>query len=462
VYGGFTAFSGAAMQNALSEFYRCQPPIELRALGCANPASGYFSFGPGLTCYGKAAGFALPAELTDAALPDVSPHVRADGEFLNLPFDPGAVIDNLRLERYPSPANAGAQRFLAKEATRRVYYALRPLMWSALRHRLHRLYFRNWKDLEFPQWPVDTTVERLLEKLLALSMEARGIDRLPFIWFWPRGAAYCLMMTHDVETEAGLRNVERLMELNAETGLKASFQFVPEHRYHVPRELLLAVRRRGFEVNLHGLDHKGNLFGDRANFLRDSQAINRYAGEFGAEGFRSPCMYRHPEWCQELRVAYDMSTPNVAHLDPQPGGCCTVFPYFIGRVLELPLTTAQDYTLFHVLGDYSTDLWKQQMELIAGRHGLVSFNVHPDYILAPSALSVYQELLGLLSEAAASGGAWIAAPGEVNEWWRQRSGMTLARKNGRWIIEGEGSENARIAYARREGSGKVSYTLCGA
>ena len=29
-------------------------------------------------------------------------------------------------------------------------------------------------------------------------------------------------------------------------------------------------------------------------------------------------------------------------------------PYFIGHVLELPLTTAQDYTVFHVLGDYST------------------------------------------------------------------------------------------------------------
>ena len=61
-----------------------------------------------------------------------------------------------------------------------------------------------------------------------------------------------------------------------------------------------------------------------------------------------------------------MSVPNVAHLEPQRGGCCTVMPYFIGDILELPLTTTQDYSLFHILGDYSIALWKQQIELILG------------------------------------------------------------------------------------------------
>lgn len=448
------------MQNPLAAFYRCQPPIELRVPGNVNPTPGYFAFGSDLTCYGRVAGCSLPEDLSGEMLPDLLRHVRADGNFLHLPFDPGAIIDDLRLERYPSPANAGVQQLLAKETTRRIYYALRPLMWGALRLHLQRLYFRNWREIAFPRWPVDTTVERLLETLLALSMEARGINRLPFIWFWPRGAPYCLMMTHDVETKNGLRNVRRLMELNEEAGIKASFQFVPQHRYHVPKELLEEVRMRGFEVNLHGLDHKGNLFGHREDFLRHSQAIIHCMGEFETEGFRSPCMYRHPEWCQELRISYDMSTPNVAHLDPQPGGCCTVFPYFIGRVLELPLTTTQDYTLFRVLGEYSTALWKQQMELIAARHGLASFNIHPDYILAPAALPVYRELLQLLSEAAASGGAWISLPGEVNEWWRQRARMTLAQKNGRWIIEGKGSEDARIAYACRDGE-RMFYSIEG-
>jgi hypothetical protein len=88
-----------------------------------------------------------------------------------------------------------------------------------------------------------------------------------------------------------------------------------------------------------------------------------------------------------------MSVPNVAHLDPQPGGCCTVMPYFIGNILELPVTTTQDYTLFNILDEHSTELWKRQIELIMENYGLMSFIVHPDYIVAPSKRRIYEELL---------------------------------------------------------------------
>ena len=64
-------------------------------------------------------------------------------------------------------------------------------------------------------------------------------------------------------------------------------------------------------------------------------------------------MYRNAEWLHALNIRHDMSIPNVAHLDPQQGGCCTVFPFFIGEILELPLTTIQDYTLFHIVGECS-------------------------------------------------------------------------------------------------------------
>src|SRR2546425_12755629 len=39
------------------------------------------------------------------------------------------------------------------------------------------------------------------------------------------------------------------------------------------------------------------------------------------------------EWFDALDFSYDMSVPNVAHLDPQRGGCCTVMPYFVGKNL---------------------------------------------------------------------------------------------------------------------------------
>jgi len=77
--------------------------------------------------------------------------------------------------------------------------------------------------------------------------------------------------------------------------------------------------------------------------------INAYGKEFGATGFRAGVLYRNQRWFDALDFEYDSSVPNVAHLDPQRGGCCTVMPYFVGKMLELPVTMTQDYTLFHIL-----------------------------------------------------------------------------------------------------------------
>ncbi len=146
-----------------------------------------------------------------------------------------------------------------------------------------------------------------------------------------------------------------------------------------------------------------------------------------------------------------MSVPNVAHLDPQRGGCCTVMPYFIGNVLELPLTTTQDYTLFHILEDYSIELWKRQIRSIMEQNGLLSFVSHPDYLTSKRALATYVGLLEYLAHLRSRGQIWLTLPGEVDIWWRQRSRMSLECSDGKWRIEGEGSERARLAYASLDG-----------
>jgi hypothetical protein len=153
-----------------------------------------------------------------------------------------------------------------------------------------------------------------------------------------------------------------------------------------------------------------------------------------------------------------MSLPNVAHLDPQRGGCCTVMPFFIGKIIELPVTCTQDYTLFNVLGHYSIDLWRKQISLIRENHGLVSFIVHPDYILAPRAQEAYKALLRHLAGIRAEGNVWTPLPRDVADWWRDRSRMELVQENGRWRVEGPGQERARVAYASLEGDG-VRYSL---
>jgi hypothetical protein len=146
-----------------------------------------------------------------------------------------------------------------------------------------------------------------------------------------------------------------------------------------------------------------------------------------------------------------MSVPNAAHLEPQRGGCCTVMPYFVGDILELPLTTTQDYSLFHILNDYSTTLWQEQIRVIREHHGLISVIAHPDYLTGRREREVYVELLRHLRVLRNREGVWMALPGEVNRWWRNRREMTLVRSGDEWRIEGPDAVRARVAYATLQG-----------
>jgi hypothetical protein len=435
------------VSNVLVEFYRC--PEDLVALSLpeeVNPQLGSFHFGPETICYGQSA-FSSSAKVNGNGLPDLSHSIELHGSTLRLPFDASAILDNLRFERYLTAGQTGMNALLSSDVMRQLYYQFRSMLPDSLRKRLQRLYFRNWNELPFPNWPVDTSVEKILERLLLQSLKFNKLESIPFIWFWPDGAPAAVIVTHDVETSAGMTFIPHLMDLDDAFGIKTSFQLVPEQGYLVSRSLRDAIRERKCEVNVHGLNHDGNLFRDRKNFVKQSKQINQYVQEFGAEGFRSPCMYRNTDWLQELNIVYDMSVPNVAHLEPQRGGCCTVFPYFIGRILELPLTTIQDYSLFHMLGDYSIELWKKQIALILEKHGLASFITHPDYLVEEKARATYKTLLGYLSTLRDTGKVWMALPGDVNRWWRERSQMELILEEGQWRIKGSGKERARIGYA---------------
>lgn len=356
-------------------------------------------------------------------------------------------LDELRLEKYcvdvPAP-----KRLLAKTSIQRLYYQVRPLLPASTRRFLQRAYLSDWRRLAFPRWPVDTTVEDELEQAFASAAQSHNTGQIPFIWFWPDGALSALTLTHDVETSSGLAFIPRLMDVDDEFGFKASYQLVPQSRYSVSPTLLEKIRASQCEVNVHGLDHNINIFADRATFALARELINRFIAEFHCNGFRSPCMYRNAEWLHELDIRYDMSFPNVAHLEPQRGGCCTVFPYFIGNILELPLSTVQDYSLFHILKQYSIDLWVQQIQIIMQKHGLISLIIHPDYVIEHKAMSVYRKLLAYLKDLLEKTSVWCAMPGQIDAWWRQRAKMKLVRDGGAWRIEGEGSARARVAFAR--------------
>lgn len=436
--------------TVLADFFRC--PEEFAHLrypsGQDLSAPGYFRYGPDAILYGPAVGKIAPDPRH--SLPDLS---AAPSPGLDVPFAPRTIIDNLRLERYPI-----AKSPLLSKPLSAMYYQVRPYLGNWLRKTLQKIYFRKWSRLEFPRWPVETAVDDLHQELLRTAMESQGVERVPFIWFWPDGAPAAATMTHDVEDEAGLRLIPQLIELDRSMGIQASYQVVPEGAYEVTPSLLALIRAAGCEVNVHDVEHRGNLFRSREEFLRQADKIQSHAKLMGARGFRAGCMYRNAEWLGELGVSYDMSIPNVAHLEPQRGGCCTVFPYFIGDVLEIPLTTIQDYGSFRILQEYSTNIWDRQIDRILSRNGLISTIAHPDYVFEEKALIVYKRLLGRLVQLKQEMGVWLAKPGQIDSWWRQRSQMRLVAENSGYRVEGEGAHRARVAMAEVR-NGRLKYLL---
>jgi hypothetical protein len=444
--------------QAIIDHYRCPQSLGVfQLVAKLSEDPGYFSFGSGTLCWGHSTAGSRSKQVT-GPLYDVLGDVRVDSGLIRLPLDPNEIVENLRYERYQQASAEHRPLFSNHPMIRDVYYRLRPVLPLAVRKRLQRAHLRHWRKIPFPGWPVDRTVERILETLLMLAMKAQGLDRVPFIWFWPEGAPSCVIMTHDVEDLAGRNFCSKLMDLDDAAGVKASFQIVPQDRYPIPDTFLAEIRHRGFEINVHDLNHDGRLFQRHHVFLRWVERINEYGKKFGALGFRSGALYRNQAWYNALDFSYDMSVPSVAHLDPQRGGCCSVMPFFIGRILELPVTTIQDYSLFHILHDYSIDLWKRQLDVITDQYGLASFIVHPDYIIEQRARRTYETLLEHLARLRQARRIWIALPREVDRWWRTRSQLNLTHNGQKWRIEGPDKERARLAFATLAGD-KLTFTV---
>jgi hypothetical protein len=444
-------------QSRFFKYYGCPEETASFVSPAESPQNcGFFSLGNGPVCYGRCLSGTVQ-RLNGHRPPNALPAIEVQDGATRLPFDLDEVIDNLRLERYAAGDNVrhagSAHPFL-----RSLYYLVRPYLSDSVRGTIKRFVLRDWEQIHFPHWPVDTTVEDLMKEVLRLALKEKPSAKIPFIWFWPEGASGAIVMTHDVETAHGRDACAHLMDVDDSYSIKSSFQVVPEQRYKVDRSFLDSIVQRGFELNVQDLNHDGRLFENHAEFQRRAARINRYVGEFGAQGFRSGVLYRNLEWLSALDIAYDMSVPNVAHLDPQRGGCCTLMPYFIGDILELPLTTTQDYMLFDILHDHSMDLWKTETETILDNNGLASFLVHPDYLRTPVEQHLYEELLDYLQSAASEKNAWIALPSQVNQWWRERSAMKLTQDRGEWKVEGPGSERARVAYALLDGN-EVVYEI---
>ena len=66
---------------------------------------------------------------------------------------------------------------------------------------------------------------------------------------WPDNKKFALVLTHDVEKDAGQRKCKDLFAIEEKLGFRSCFYFVPE-RYNVSGELRQYLLDNGFEVGV--------------------------------------------------------------------------------------------------------------------------------------------------------------------------------------------------------------------
>lgn len=178
--------------------------------------------------------------------------------------------------------------------------------------------------------------------------------------------------------------------------------------------------------------------------------VERLASEHGMHGFRGPSTLRNAAWIGTMSFDYDSSFADTDPYEPQPGGTCSLFPFFLSQMVELPYTLPQDHTLIHLVRRSPVSIWATKARWIQSLGGMILALTHPDYSGTDENLPMYEELLKVLSE---FDNAWRALPLEVAQWWRERAQMKLNTKEGKPWIDGLGAPRAVVRRVSEESFG---------
>jgi hypothetical protein len=361
-----------------------------------------------------------------------------------LPFDPGEIMWQFWSEHYQDSAEGGLRRRL-QLALVRMYYAARPAIPRPLQIALRRAFTRVQQQAPFPAFPVETALHDFYEWMFQTVAEFAGRP-VPWLDLWPDGRSWALVLTHDVDTAAGLANLEALRSIERQVARPSSWNFVPL-RYATPDAVVDSLKAEGCEVGVHGLLHDGRDLASRRLLRRRLPGMREHARRWGAVGFRSPSTQRAWELMPLLGFDYDASYHDTAPYEPRPGGSCSFLPYFIGNpggagdMVELPITLPMDHTLFQVLQHPDAKLWLDKVAQVRARGGMALVLTHPDYADDPRVTDGYRLLLETCQDDPT---VWWALPREVAAWWRRRAESTIEHTDEGWVVRGPAAADCGI------------------
>jgi hypothetical protein len=296
-----------------------------------------------------------------------------------------------------------------------LYYFLKPIIPRRTQIAARRLASRKKRKTHSDLWPIHPEAGDTPEGWVG----------------WPENKKFALVLIHDVDTKRGYDNCNNLVDVDCQLGFKSCFNFVPEG-YNCDPDFREFLVNKGFGIGIHGLTHEGLVFQNKRKFANAIPKINSYLKEWSASFFSSPSMLGNLDWISQLDIEADCSTFDTDPFEPQANDLETIFPLIIVNssgsrsYVELPYTLPQDHCLFIILQEKDVSLWKNKLDWIVEKGGLVLLNTHPDYMKFPGQddsletypYSLYQEFLLYIREKY-DGQYWNALPLEVAKFWKE-------------------------------------------
>jgi peptidoglycan/xylan/chitin deacetylase (PgdA/CDA1 family) len=218
-----------------------------------------------------------------------------------------------------------------------------------------------------------------------------------------------LLITHDVETETGLKRTLSLKAVEDELGIQSTW-FLPSDEYEIPVPIARELGD-GSVIGSHDIKHDGRLvhihtYDELVERLRKSRLTLEGIFEKHIRSFRSPLLQFSRKIVTGLGEAgyeFDFSLPTWEPIHPATMsgfGVESVHAFQIEGIVEIPLTLFQDHQVLNVLGMNTREaskFWVEQGKLIRLFDGDIVLLIHPDYYFSRD-LRTYKELLRSLSE----------------------------------------------------------------
>jgi peptidoglycan/xylan/chitin deacetylase (PgdA/CDA1 family) len=302
-------------------------------------------------------------------------------------------------------------------AFNRLYWQIKPIIPTNIIKFLRAAVNRFKRSYSKEHWPIDDRYIRFQWEIMSQFLQNSRMSSIRIKDFWPDKRDFSFVLTHDVEKKNSHAFIPVVADLEEKYGFRSSFNIVGDQ---IPedRTMLQEIKARGFEIGLHGYHHDERIFYSKEIFLETSKQLNTCLKDLGAVGFRSPLNLRNPVWMQALEIEYDLSFFDTDPFEPISGGTMSIWPFRVGRFIELPATLVQDNTLVNFLGERTPKIWLDKVEFIKKFHGMALLNSHPDYLMNKTVWNVYESFLKAMRDRS---DFWNALPIETTRWWRHRT-----------------------------------------